>query len=236
MSDRPSEPPIDEDDALAAELALGVLSGAERQAAEHRRDRDAAFAARVAAWEGRLEPLAAAFPDVAPPPGLKAAVEVRLFPQAARQPGLWASLGLWRGLTAALAAAVVALAFLVLRPQPSDLPTGQSALVASLTRQLNSDVAYAAFYDPAEGQITLTRISGEPGAARDFQLWLIADNTPPQSLGVLPDGPRATVVLPDALRAQMQAGVSLAVSREKDGGSTTGMPDRVVSIGPVLEI
>ena len=57
-----------DDQALAAELALGVLDGAELVAARARLAGDRAFAAEVARWEEWLAPLALAFPEAVPPP------------------------------------------------------------------------------------------------------------------------------------------------------------------------
>ena len=52
MSDMTDQMP--EDELLAAEIALGVLAGAAREAAERRIARDRGFALMVAAWEERL--------------------------------------------------------------------------------------------------------------------------------------------------------------------------------------
>ena len=52
-------PDLTEAEALAAEHALGVLSDAERTAADSRMATDAAFAADVEAWRERLAPLLA---------------------------------------------------------------------------------------------------------------------------------------------------------------------------------
>ena len=57
MSDTTAQLP--EDDLLAAELALGVLAGAERATAQQRAAREPAFSAMVAAWEERFAPWAA---------------------------------------------------------------------------------------------------------------------------------------------------------------------------------
>ena len=51
-------PEMPEDDALAAEHALGVLTARERAAAELRMAREPDFAAKVEAWRERLAPLA----------------------------------------------------------------------------------------------------------------------------------------------------------------------------------
>ena len=65
--------PLDADDALAAEYVLGVLAMAERVAAETRMKNDTAFAARVTAWERRLEGLNEGY-DATPAPDLSARI------------------------------------------------------------------------------------------------------------------------------------------------------------------
>jgi anti-sigma-K factor RskA len=72
-----------------------------------------------------------------------------------------------------------------------------------------------------------------PGAAppqgRDFELWALPPNAPPQPLGVLARGSVARLPLP-APSGRLLADVpALAVSVEPPGGSPTGAPT-----GPVV--
>lgn len=64
----------DEDDALAGEYVLGVLSLVDREAVEARTKADPAFAALVAAWERRLSPLNDDY-EAAPAPNLLPRIE-----------------------------------------------------------------------------------------------------------------------------------------------------------------
>jgi len=68
MTDIDDHSSMSEDELLAAEYVLGVLAGADRAAAERLLQRDAKFAAMVAAWEQRLTPWAREIADVSPPP------------------------------------------------------------------------------------------------------------------------------------------------------------------------
>src|SRR5262249_19710541 len=80
------------DELRAAEYALGVLAGAERDAAARRVARDRAFAALVAAWEERLAPWVAEIREVAPPPQVWERIAAQL-PGTERQgPRFWQSL------------------------------------------------------------------------------------------------------------------------------------------------
>ncbi len=68
MSDDPLSPVSEPgDDLLAAECALGLLDGIERDAAARRRLREPAFDRAVEAWEDRLAGLAGGIAPVAPP-------------------------------------------------------------------------------------------------------------------------------------------------------------------------
>ena len=85
MSESDHTGPERDDDALAAEYVLGVLSADERQAATQRIEQDPAFARLVHAWEGRLSPLAAGYAEVEAPASVKAGIERRLFSDAVEQ-------------------------------------------------------------------------------------------------------------------------------------------------------
>ena len=85
-----------------------------------------------------------------------------------------------------------------------------------------------AFFNSDTG---LLRCETEDGSAREGrvnQLWLIAGDNPPVSLGIFPDQPVVEWVVRDELRPLMNGG-TLAISEEPLGGSPTGVPT-----GPVL--
>lgn len=208
MSDAPL-PPDEDDDALAAEYVLGVQDLAERAQVAARINADAAFAARVAAWETRLAGLNEGFPEVPPPADLLPRIEARLFPQ----PPARSRRGLpW--LLAPLAAVLVLAAVLLWVPR-------QGALVATLQTE---DAALVYEARAAAGVLTVTRVAGRPAAAGQVhELWLIAPGAAPVSLGLLADAPLA-VEYPVPPR-----GWTFAVSIEPAGGSPTGAPT-----GPVI--
>src|SRR6478752_2588205 len=123
MSDAFDHSALPDDELLAAEYALGVLSGAERAAAEQRVKRDHGFARLVTEWEQRLAPWAAEIADVAPPPQVWDRIAGAL-PSPTQSNSLWQSLTFWRGLTLATGAlAATCLAALIYlgaltQPQP----------------------------------------------------------------------------------------------------------------------
>ncbi|OHV70837.1 anti-sigma factor [Mesorhizobium sp. LCM 4577] len=219
------------DDLLAAEYVLGVLPADERQIASRRIDTETALARLVDAWEVHFAPMAAAYAAVEPPASVKAAIDRRLFASSASTSGapsgsLWTSLAFWRGLAAA---AIAALAVYVALPyvNPPVRPP-ETRLVASLAAD-NSNVKYLAVYDAARHEVGLSLVSGERGAGKDFELWMIEGKNAPVSMGVIPAGQTARMPVAPAVQQKLAQGAVLAVSLEPSGGSPTGQPT-----GPVV--
>ena len=212
-------PPIpqDDDDLLAAEYAMGLLDGPDWTAAQMRADTDAAFAARVRAWEERLAPLNAGYGEAPPPPQVWDAVAARIAPPARTPFRGWQWLaGLASG-TATVAALVVGLAVLAPPRSPLPVPALQAELVApetGLTLRARADA----------GAATLALVLDGPaaGPGQDYELWVIVGDSAPRSLGVVRAG---ASVVPVAV----QAGQTLALSLEPAGGAPAGAPT-----GPVL--
>lgn len=231
----------EEDDLLAAEFVLGVLPFADHALLERRAEIDGAFAARVAHWQERLLPLADNVAGADLGPGIKRALDARLFgttaatAAAARPAGrIWRNLALWRGLAgAATTAFLFSMVLPWLSPDPvsdraTDAVSDRARLVASLADGA-SDVHYMAVYDPDDGWVGLSHVSGTPAAGHDFELWVIHGNDAPRSLGVIPAGaPSAHLVLAAPLRAAVEAGARLAISLEPSGGSPSGAPTGMV--------
>jgi len=209
-------------DLLAAEYVLGTLEGEEAAEAAHLLETDAAFAAAVRDWEGRLTPLAAGLPPVAPSPQLWDRIEattasaspapVQLVPFALRR-----RLLIWQASTGAALALAASLAAIVVLRSP---PPARVAVLAPMTGGVPMLLATA---EPngvlrirADGTIVVP-------TDHDLELWALgAGDTRPRSLGVLPaSGARMVAVL--------SPGTQLLVSLEPRGGSPTGQPT-----GPVL--
>lgn len=203
-------PPRDADDALAAEYVLGVLDLPERLAVERRMATDAAFSDRISAWQERLSPLNDEIAPVAPPAGLWNRIDGRLFPKAAPEPRRW-----WRWFAGMATAAVLVLGVMLV------MPPQQPAMVVTLATADQGLVYQASFTGDA---LTVERRAGS-GAAEGqvHELWIIAPNAAPVSLGLLADAP-LTLAYPEPPQ-----GWILAVSVEPAGGSPTGAPT-----GPVI--
>ena len=81
----------------------------------------------------------------------------------------------------------------------------QARLVASLAAD-GSDVKYLAVYDAAHHEVGLSHVSGERAAGKDFELWMIEGKNAPVSMGVIPAGATAHIVVSPAAAAEARPG------------------------------
>jgi anti-sigma-K factor RskA len=234
------DPPDDE--LLAAELVLGVLDVAARRAAQARVQGDAAFAARVAAWERRLGGLIDEVAPVAVPEQVWMKLRERLgwIDVAAARPGLWSSLAFWRGLGVAGLAAAIALSVYVMRQRDEVLPALVPApivvappLAPVPVVTLASDAgapAFLASIDTKNARVRVMPVPAAPDAeGRVPELWLIPAGEAPVSLGVIDNRQAREIQISGALRRALVAGSLLAVTLEPPGGAPHGVPT-----GPII--
>ncbi|MEO5867724.1 MAG: anti-sigma factor [Sphingomonas sp.] len=253
MSDAipPTDALGDAPDMTAAELALGLLDGDERAAALRRLLAERTFAVEVEAWRGHLAQLFDLWPEVTPPATALARLELSLdgpHPATAAvlsdgpRPNA-RSARLWQGVAglSSLAAAALLLV-LVTRPaarfpQPAPIvsptpgPAREAAMPAGMLvaaiMPTDKSGPVNAVYDPHSGGMRLTAMPLADGR-HSAELWVIAGDGVPHSLGLMHDGGTAMAVGRDN-RARLAAGALLAVSLEPIGGSPTGKPT-----GPVV--
>jgi anti-sigma-K factor RskA len=234
MTDDRSITPADRD--LAAEYALGVLTGAELERARALARGDARFRADVARWRGRLAPLLDELEPAVPPSSAWAQIEERLQPRSAdtNVVQLRRRVSLWRGIAAGATALAASLAAVLLAglPQPTPVQVRQPAkppLVALVADPI-AGTKLVASWDPAERQLVMA-VPGELRAlpGRSHELWVIPPGGKPRSLGVLPNSKQSHRKLADALARLLDQGATIAISVEPQGGSPTGAPT-----GPVI--
>lgn len=232
MSDR-DQPERDEDHILAGEYALGLLSAEEAAAFDARMGRDPDLRAAYAQW---VEDFAAMTDDLtpqAPPAHVWQRLEAGLFPDARPRARWPRRLALWGGGLAT--AAVLALALVTGGDwrTPPQLPV--EALYRAEVAAEDRSLVVEAVYDAATGTLLLDRAAGAPAPGRSLELWLIAGEAAPVSLGLLPEDRRGALPVSDALRPRLPGAV-LAVSDEPRGGSPTGAPTgEVLATGAVRD-
>ncbi len=211
-----SESEHDDLDGLAGEYVLGTLSGAERTQFEARLRIDAAAARAVAEWSLRLQPLADAVAPAIPP--------ASLWPRIAQEIGVSRVASHRRWIAAALAAAILAVALFFAEPwrQPS------VTAVATLATQGGATAFTVSVLDDRAALLIRAGTVDQP-ANQSYELWAVPPSGAPVSLGLVSATGDTERDVPEDKRALLQAGVTLAVSLEPEGGSTTGAPT-----GPVL--
>lgn len=232
--------PLNERDALAAELALGVLDGDVRANAVALAESDDAFAAAVAAWHERLAPLLDEIAAVEPGPTLWPRINAALDASGTRPDNVVSierSLKRWKGIAAAMSAIAAALLVVVALPRPAPIapiaPTPVVVLQAStMTAAIAAEGGAKSFlvsWSPTDRSLMVLPAAVSPVAHHSHQLWLIPEGGKPISLGVISADHAARLSMPAAMAARIDGTATLAVSAEPEGGSPTGQPT-----GPVI--
>ena len=233
-------PDMSDPDVMAAELALGLLEGEDRAAALRRVIADPDFAREVERWRDHFAVLFADAPEIAAPTGLFARVERTLSPPA-NDTGPVRSTGSWRG--AAISASLIAatlVAVIALRPEPKPVapPVIAAArvpvLVAAIT-PVAKGAPVAALYDPQTGDLRVAA-AALVQAGHSAELWVIAKDGVPVSLGVLDEAHAKSVAVGVANRARFAVGSTLAVTVEPVGGSPSGKPTGAVVASGALAL
>ena len=232
-------PDDDIPDMAAAELALGLLEGEERAHALRRMLAEHGFAQEVERWRTHLARLFDLWPAMDAPPGVLERVERTIDgPETATAPPVVAKRSLFWPVAAGLSsvAAAAMLVVIVMRPVPVPGPAPQPTpvaaapapiLLASIDRgKVGAPVT--AVYDPNSAMLRLTAATLAE-ADRSAELWVIAGDGVPHSLGLLNTSGASSFIIVGDNRARLAAGAVLAVSIEPVGGSPTGLPT-----GPVV--
>ena len=216
----------DDDNILAAEVALGLLDGGEAEAARRRVAADPALASRVEWWRDRFEALAE---ERAEPSAL---LWPRIDARLPRNDNSAAQVRRWRaGAFAATLVAVVLGSSLALRPGPAPVapsvaPAAAPLLLASLTGE--GGVVATVAYDRATARLTLVHGAIDTHQ-HDPELWIIPAGGTARSLGTIdPAHSTSTPARADA-RRHIGAGATFAITLEQRGGSPTGKAQ-----GPII--
>ncbi len=221
----------EEERMLAAEYALGLLSQDEAKAFEDLLAVDPELRAQYAVWAEDFASIADGVSDVTPPVAVQTRIEAQLFP-ATQKPSLLERFGLLPAALTGLVAAAAVLMVVNLNLGGPTAPAFTPGFTAQIAAEDRSLVVLASF-DQSAGVLRVQREQGGPRDGRALELWIIAGDNPPVSLGVMPDAQTADFKVPADLYAAFDGGV-LAISDEPPGGSPTGAPTGdVLAVGPV---
>lgn len=226
-----NDPATGDPDVIAAEYVLGLLEGEERATANRRLLADPLFAAKVEQWRAHFDVLFDSSPAVsAPANGLSRLMGSLGHAANDNRP----QLRLWQGLAAASTIAAAGLLLLVTTQPKSDVPKvatieqpASKALLVTQIAATDGSGPVAAVFDPASGALRIAPAT-LVDARHSAELWVIAADGVPHSLGVLAPGKPAEVAIKGANRPRFTAGSVLAVTIEPLGGSPDGKPTGAV--------
>ncbi|MDE0983550.1 MAG: anti-sigma factor [Yoonia sp.] len=220
---------------LAAEYALGLLSPAEENAIEDLLAVDPELRDQYAEW---IESFASLTDDVAPvppPAGLEDRVNETLFGPPETKQSLFSWLGFSRfwALNPVSGGVVAAAVVLFALGQTNFLRDGAPSFVAEVVSEDESFVVLARI-DADISSLQMDRQAGGARVGRALEVWLVAGDYPPISLGVWPNGEiNTTFAITVAIPWEIEDCV-LVISDEPLGGSQTGAPTGdLLAVGPV---
>ena len=238
----------DDRDLLAAEYALRLLDGRDFDEARALSERDADFAAEVAAWDARFAPMFDAIDPAEP----DASVWTRIAAAIGRGTGEGAEIITlrrratgWRNVAGLVTAIAAALALVVVpgvirpdRPVPTApvAPASQPTLMAKVVSE-DRATAFVVAYRPDTRELLVTPAIASLPQGKDHELWVIGASGVPVSLGVVDDATPTRLVVPAAKLADLKASATMALTVEPDGGSPTGQPTSApVAAAPLVAI
>ena len=231
---------MDEDLALAGELALRVLSPEDEAAARAREAADPGFAAQVDAWNERLGGLADGIAPVEPSPWVWPRVEAGLVPPSAANDN---SVVFWRrwaiGSTGMLAASLAAVIVLLAQPTPAPIapPAPPPAVIRVATLTLESGAAAMTLvYDAGSGELYLAPTAEMASDTGVPHLWLVMPEGGVQLVGAVDGSATSRRSLGQALFGSAGTANAVAVSMEAPGHTPApNKPDGPVVAQGVLQ-
>lgn len=211
-------------DAMCGEYLLGTLRGRPRRRFERALQQEPPVAARLAYWQRTFALRHTDAMQVQPDPNTWRRLQADLQLARYRAPW-WRRANFWRAWAAAATAALL----VVVGVQVSRMIEPPVVEVARLAAK-DQPPAVTAALSPDRMWLQLRAARPiEAGPAHSYELWVIpAEGGAPLSLAVL-GRLDARLKVPQAHRARLRAGATLAVSVEPAGGSPTGAPT-----GPVI--
>jgi anti-sigma-K factor RskA len=217
-------------DLLSGKYVLGVLKGAARARYEALARSRPDYEEMTLWWQNRLHLIADTVPAVKPKKRVWLNIESRLFNAGqSRAINWWRNLALTTSLLSVALSVFIATELLKTPSTPvSPMPT-TIAMLADSSTQEGWIVSFSRNAD-GEAAIKATALAAlEKKDDHSFELWLLpADQSPPVSLGLLPQDGSAQLIVKEDIVDELLVG-GLAVSLEPLGGSPTSLPT-----GPVL--
>lgn len=211
--------------ALASDYVIGLMAPAARRHFERLLIDDPALREEVAQWQLTLASLGESLPEAPVPPHVWRAIVARIEPARLHVPAPRPNRRRWQ--LAALAASLV-------------LALGLGLLLKPESPRYGATLASAGAAPALQVRTYRDHMRLEPlqlaGMANDrsLELWAIAADGVPVSLGLVPTLGHGDVPLDARQRALLGGSVTLAVSLEPKGGSPSGKPTGAILYTGVL--
>lgn len=204
--------PLKDDEALAAELVLGLLDGDEKAGALRKQLSDPKFARYIDDWNQRIDPLFQEFQDVEPGASIWSEIEDRLDGGASGSNVV--QMKRWRtgAIVSGALAACLALA-LIVGPTPSIAPSeAPSVAVAQLTGEIDG-LVLAVSYNPETAEMRVD-VNGMPETDTAPELWIVGSDGIPRSLGQIGRNGISAMTVPSDHRKLISSTATLQLSME----------------------
>ncbi len=205
-----TDPVLPEKDIWAAELALGLLDGAERAEALRLCLSDPAFAKEVETWSIRMSPLLDGVPPTTAPEGVWQAIAGRIGATSKTSNSIIRRLRYWR-VSACLCASIAAGLAIFIVVRPAGVPGSTEVGVSQLADASGAAILGVA-YDRQYGTLRLSQASIGT-ATKKPELWIIPFDGKPRSLGLLAQG-TTSIRVSREMQVFFENGATLAITLE----------------------
>ncbi|QTD56295.1 anti-sigma factor [Parasphingorhabdus cellanae] len=208
--------PLTDDEALAAELVLGLLDGDDKAVALRKQLADPAFAKAVDDWNRRVDPLFQEFQEAEPAPAVWAGIERRLDSESlsGASDGIVVQMKRWRtgAIVSGALAACLALAIIVSPASLMSPSEPQSVAVAQLTGDIEG-LVLAVSYNPETAEMRVD-VNGMPETETEPELWIVDNDGVPRSLGQIGRQGISEMTVPRDHRELLNSAATLELSME----------------------
>lgn len=214
---------------LAAEYVLGTLAGSARKRFESLLCNDLDLRNLVSQWSDKINVLGAHLPKQVPSTDLLPSIKKRLGLSTGLKQAKKKTHPFWQAWALAASFACFVLAFVLFTQILPDTQRPATNIVSLLN-------------DKAQAQTVLVKTNWKTKALLirvlkpktisvndDWELWVVTKNSAvPKSLGVIPSSGTKTVALTAENIRWLKNAKAFAISLERKGGSTTGLPSSII--------
>ncbi len=246
----------DERELMAAEYALGLNDGEERAAAMRMQLADAGFAALIQQWHKRFAALYRQYPSVEAPPAILGRIhaDIRRNNSDRNEAGALHTVTQmstqsrhWRRLAISASAIAASLAIiLVVRPDiisqpapPVDSQIASEPAQLQTVAQLSGEQPelFAVLKWTAQNNTLDVRTTGIDSGSKVPELWVIAGDGVPQSLGQIEPNSATNLTIDSDLGKKLADGATIAMTFEESSSGRTASPTLpIVATGRLSEI